>query len=55
MAKFKTFEDALSWGKVNGRDHCLPFHNWRVVKLGKSFAVAIVNINRGTVEGYAHV
>lgn len=54
MATFPTFEAALAWGRTYGRDHVWPFQRWRVVKAGKAFALAIVNVNSGKQEGFIH-
>jgi hypothetical protein len=48
---FKTFNAALTWGRTYGRDHVWPFQRWRIVKQGKEFALAIINVNTGEREG----
>jgi hypothetical protein len=54
MATFKTFNEALSWGRTNARDYVWPFQRWRIVPRGKQYALAIININNGKQEGFIH-
>lgn len=51
---FKTFADALQWGRTYGRDYVWPFQRWRVERVGNRFALGIYNVNTGKLEGYAN-
>jgi hypothetical protein len=54
MATFNRFDEALTFGRTYGRDHVWPFQRWQVVKQGKRFALAIINVNSGKQEGFIH-
>jgi hypothetical protein len=54
-AEFKTFDAALQWARVNGRDNTFPHQVWRVAKLAANkFRIGIYSRNTGALAGYAH-
>lgn len=54
MAMFRSFDDALAWAKMHGRDNCRPCDKWNIVELDcKMFAVEIVFRSSGDRVGYA--
>jgi hypothetical protein len=51
---FKTFDAALNWGRIHGRESCMPFHFWSVEQLTRdSYAIAVRSKNDDRLCGYA--
>lgn len=50
---FNTFDNAMKWAMINGRDNCLPCHRWKVEQIGREFKVAIRFRSSGKLVGYA--
>jgi hypothetical protein len=51
---FRSFDDALFWGKKYGRENCRPCDTWKIVQVGmETFMIAIEFKASGRFVGYA--
>ena len=52
---FRTFEQALSWAKVHGKENVRPSDKWEVVRIENAheYRVAIKFKSNGELIGYA--
>lgn len=50
---FDSFEKALRWAMVHGRENCLPCHKWSVEQDGREYRVAVRYRASNDLVGYA--
>lgn len=53
MTTFRSFEEAIRWAMINGRDNCLPCHEWKIEQVRNEYAVAVRYRASGELVGYA--
>ena len=51
--KFRSFDDAVNWGKKFGRDNCRPCDKWEVAEKDNLFMIVIRFKSSGDFVGYA--
>jgi len=50
---FTTFAAALDWAHTHAREHCHSYHTWRVVLVGRAWAIGIYSVNTGRLSHFA--
>lgn len=50
--RFPSFTAAFLWARVNAAEHCHAFQRWRVIQLGREYAVGVYSRNTGRLEHF---